>query len=108
MFVNGANLLYSHKSINQLFTKVNEELEKIGYWFIANKLSLIKNFSTHFFIKKSIKDDLALKLPNLKIANNQTERKKKTVKFLVVMLDENLDWQEHICTVEYKIAKNIR
>ena len=55
MFVNGANLLYSHKSINQLFTKVNEELEKIGYWFIANKLYLIKNFSTHFFIKSPSK-----------------------------------------------------
>ena len=69
---------------------------------------LNKKFQYTLFHKKSIKDDLALKLPNLKIANNQTERKKKTVKFLVVMLDENVDWQEHICTVDYKIAKNIR
>ena len=40
-----------------------------------------------------------LKLPALKIGNNQVQRK-KAVKFLGVMLDENLDWQEHIRAIE--------
>ena len=40
MFANDVNPFYSHENINQLFTKVNEELKKIGDWFKANKLSL--------------------------------------------------------------------
>ena len=107
MFADDTNLFYSHKNIHQLFAKVNEELEKIGDWFKANKLSL-NNKKTKYalFHKNSIKDDLPLKLQDLKIANNQIERK-KAIKSLDVMLDENVNWQEHIRTVENKITKNI-
>ena len=107
MFADDTNLFYSHKNIHQLFAKVNEELEKIGDWLKINKLSL-NNKKTKYtlFHKNSIKDDLPLKLPDLKIANNQIERK-KAIKFLVVMLDGNLNWQEYILTIENRIAKNI-
>ena len=107
MFADDTNLFYSHKNIHQLFAKVNEELEKIGDWFKANKLSL-NNKKTKYtlFHKNSIKDDLPLKLQDLKIANNQIERK-KAIKSLDVMLDEKVNWQEHIRTVENKITKNI-
>ena len=107
MFADDTNLFYSHKNIHQLFAKVNEELGKIGDWFKAKKLSL-NNKKTKYtlFHENSIKDDLPLKLPDLKIANNEIERK-KAIKFLGVMLDENVNWQEHICTAENKIAKNI-
>ena len=47
-----------------------------------------------------------LKLPALKTADNNTERK-TAVKCLGVMLDENISWEEHIRTVETKLAKNI-
>ena len=69
MFADDTNLFYSHKNIHQLFTKVNEELEKIGDWFETNKLSF-NNKKTKYtlFHKNSIKDDLPLKLPDLKIA----------------------------------------
>ena len=40
----------------------------------------------------------------MKIANNQIERK-KAIKFLRAMLDENVNWQKYIGTVENKIAK---
>ena len=60
------------------------------------------------FHKNSIKYDLPLKLPDLKIANNQIEKKKKkkkknSIKFLVIMLDENVNWQGHICAAKNKI-----
>ena len=107
MPANDTNLFYSHKNIHQLFARVNEELEKIGDRFKANKLSLNNKKPKYtLFHKNSIKDDLPLKLPDLKIANNQIERK-KAIKFLGEMLDEHANWQEHIRTVENKIAKNI-
>ena len=67
MFDDDINLFYSHKKINQLFTKINEELENTEDWFKANKLSL-NNKKTKYtlFHKNSIKDDLHLKLPDLK------------------------------------------
>ena len=48
-----------------------------------------------------------LKLPALKTADNNTERK-TAVKCLGVMLDENISWEEHIRKVETKLAKSIR
>ena len=54
---------------------VNNELDKIGEWFKANKLSLnVKKTKYTFFHKNSIKDDIPLKLPELKIANREIER----------------------------------
>ena len=57
MFADNINLFYSHKSIHQLFTKVNEELKKSEDCFKANKLSLSKKkkLSTHSSIKNPTK-----------------------------------------------------
>ena len=99
MFADDTNLFLSHQNINTLFKIFNEELKKIGDWFKANKLSL-NNKKTKYtlFHKNSSKDDLPLKLPPLKIADNNIERK-TTIKFIGVMLDENISWEEHIRTV---------
>ena len=42
----------------------------------------------------------------LKINNHDIERV-NTMKFLGVLLDDNLSWKEHIKYLENKIAKNI-
>ena len=77
MFVDDRNLFYLQKNFHQLFTKVNEELENIGDWFKVKKLFLNnKKTENKLFQKNSTKDDLHLKLPELKIVNNQIERKK--------------------------------
>ena len=43
-------------------------------------------------------------LPVLKIAYNKIETK-TAIKFLGVLLDENISWEQHIRTVELKLAK---
>ena len=69
------HLFYSHKDINALFLKVNNELHKINQWVIFNKLSLnIKNQNIHFFHKQSKKDDIPLLLRNMKINNYEIKR----------------------------------
>ena len=40
MFADDANLFFSHKNIDTLFTIVNVELENVSTWFKSNKLSL--------------------------------------------------------------------
>ena len=91
-----------------LFLKIfNEKQIKIGNWFKANKLFLNNRKTKYtFFHKKSFKDNLPLKLPALKRADNNTERKTE-IQFVWVMLDENISWEEQIRTAETKLAKNI-
>ena len=105
MFADDSNLFWFHQNVNALSRKFNEELKKVGDWFKLNKLSL-NNRKTKYtlFHKKSSKDDLPLKLPALKVGDNKIERK-KTIKFLGVMLDYTLSCKEYICTVKTNLAK---
>ena len=106
MYTEDTNLFYSNNDIETLFSTVNMELEKFSESFKANKLSLnIKKTNYSLFHKSSTKDDLPLKLPNLKIVNNVL-KKQTSVKFLGVMLDGNISWKGHIKTVK-KLSKNI-
>ena len=53
MFADDTNLFYSHKGINALFLKVNNQFHKINQWFISNELLLnIKKQHLHFSINE--------------------------------------------------------
>ena len=81
-------------------------MEKISEWFQANKLSLnIKKTNYTLFHKNSTKDDLPLKLLDLKIVN--ILKRRTSIKFLGVMLDENISWKEHVKIEENKLSKNV-
>ena len=101
MFADDINLFYSHHNTKEFFTTVNKELQK------SNKLSLnIKKTKYTFFHKNSVKESIPLKPPDLHIFNKTIERT-SSIKFLGVMLDEHISWNEHIKTIEKKLAKNI-
>ena len=53
-----------------------------------------------------MRDDLPLVLPKLSI-NNQLIKRQSSIKFLVIRLDENLSWKEHLKLTENKTDKNI-
>ena len=93
MFADDTNLFYSNKDINFAFLKVNDELQKINEWFISNKLSLnVKKNKYSFFHKSSKKDNIPLVLPKLNINSSEIART-ESIKFLGVLLDENLSWK---------------
>ena len=73
----------------------------------GNKFSLNEG-KTKFtlFHKPRDKDNLPLQLPNLKINNNEIKRS-SSIKFLGVLVDENLTWIDHITLVENKLSKNL-
>ena len=52
-------------------------------------------------------DSLPLQLPAMALNNIEIKRE-NSVKFLGVIIDENLTWKNHIEVVENKISKNIR
>ena len=107
MFADDTNLFYSHKDRKTLFKTVNEELVKINNWFRANKLSLNADKTKYtFFHKLASSDHIPLKLPNLTI-NGTNIKRSYAIKFLGVIIDENITWKYHINEIEQKIAKNL-
>ena len=106
MFADDTNLFLTHKDISYLFETANFQLERINQWFISNKLSLnVSKTKCSLFHKLNKRDDIPLLLPKLNINNSEIERS-KCLKFLRVLLDENLCWKEHIKYIESKFERN--
>ena len=107
MFADDTNLFLSHKNIKNLFLTANKELRNIHEWFKSNKLSLnYKKTKYSFFHPAQKSDNLPLHLPKLAI-NNTTIERQPQMRFLGVLLDENLTWKYHINTIKSKISKNL-
>ena len=104
MFADDTNLFYFIKTI--FFSTVNSELECINQWFEANKLSLnIEKTEFTLFHWKSAKNEIS-GIPHLKTWSKNIE-KTPSIKFLGVMLDEYISWNDHIKTVENKLLKTL-
>ena len=108
MFADDTNLFCSHKNIKTLFQIVSSELKLVTEWFLANKLSLNAKKKTKYvlFHKVTMCDSLPLQLPAMTLNNTEIKRE-NSVKFLCVIIDENLTWKNYIEVVENKIFKNI-
>ena len=108
MFADDTNLFISHKNITTLFSTMNKELTKIQEWFNANKLSLnISKTKYSFFHPLAWSDRIPLTLPKLEI-NANTIKREYTMKFLGILLDENISWKAHIDTKSQKNLKKPR
>ena len=100
------------KNIKTLFQIVNSELKLANEWFLVNKLSLNakkqnkKKTKYVLFHKVSMCNSLPLQLPTT-IFNKIEIKRENSVKFLDVIIDENLTWKNHIEVVENRISKNI-
>ena len=104
MFADDTNLLFPNSSIPIIFGILNYELEKISLWLIVNTLSLnVKKGKYTLFHKKSVRDNIPLKLPDL----NDSAERTTSIKLLRVMIDDNIAWEYHIHTIVKKLAKNI-
>ena len=107
MFADDTNFFFEYSNINTVFKTVNDELIKINKWFSVNKLSLnVGKTKFSLFHKSGKKYSIPSHLPTLKIINHDIERF-NTMKFLGVLLDDNLSWKEQIKYLENKITKNI-
>ena len=74
-------------------------LKQINYHSIKKSL-----FSLYY--KSTQKENLPLALPILRVDDIELKRK-ATIKFLEVLLDENLTWKDRINNIKIKFSKNI-
>ena len=92
-------IIYAEKDLNKLEVVVIEELLKLCAWLNSNKLSLNvskSNFVIFYPYQRQLHREV-----NLKILDNNLEQlvsleRKTYVKYLGVLIDENLSWKHHI------------
>ena len=104
MFANDSSFFIHGKKTDEMADIINQELEEIVSWLNANRLSLnIRKTKSILF--NPTKDKKTINI-SLKILDEKIEQV-EVIKFLGVILDENLTWKKHIQYINRKIAKNI-
>ena len=102
LFADDTNIYCESESLDQLQSMVNRELKKVKMWLEAKKLSLNID-KTNFIIFKSPQRSLP-KNVSIKIGKFPIKRT-YYVKFLGVLLDENLSWKCHLTELSKKLAR---
>ena len=92
----------SDDRLRQLQKVVNKELKQVKKWRDANKLALNVD-KTNFVLFHCIKESLDEAI-NIKIGKELVKRA-KYVKFLCVLLDENLTWKYLLSELSKKLAR---
>ena len=65
-----------------------------------------EKLNIYFFHKPSACDSIPLRLPTITFNSIEIKRE-SSVKFLGVIIDENITWNKHIELVDNKMSKNI-
>ena len=110
LFADDTNILYADKNLKDLETTVNNELQNLYNWLTANKLTLnIKK--SNFVIFHPYQKRLAYQ-PKLCMFDNEKNKyvrleSKVYIKYLSVLVDQNLSWKYHIDSIVTKISKNV-
>ncbi len=102
LFADDTNIYFESDSLSKLEQVVNKELKKVKKWLDSNKLALNID-KTHFVIFHSPQNSLN-KTVNIKIGK-QHVKQAKYVKFLGLLLDENLSWKYHLSELSKKLAR---
>ena len=102
LFADDTNAIYKHKSYVQLNKMINEDLNILSDWFLANKLHLNESKTKYIIFHtphNKPPQDFTISL------NNTVLERVQTTKFLGVYIQENLTWNTHTNYIANKISK---
>jgi hypothetical protein len=97
IFADDTSIFYSHNDPDELARVINEELEYIDLWMKVNKLSVNTNKTNGK--KEKIYKNISIIFDKIQLVQKQS------IKFLGVVIDENLSWKLHISYICKKISK---
>lgn len=103
IFADDTNVFLSGPNLTELVKNINSELEKLVEWLQSNKLSLNID-KTHYMIFSLKKTKYT---SNDVLINGKVIKQVKMTKFLGVILDEHLNWSDHVNMISKKIARGI-
>ena len=104
LFADDSTFIYTSPDLEQLFEKVNIELEKIQQWCYSNQLCLHPKKTNYFFFshkKTYVTPDLILNSTKIQRVGEKFDQ--KTHKILGVIFDEKMNFKEHIQHIKKKI-----
>lgn len=101
LFADDTNLHLSHSNSKYLQQQVSQEIVKIDEWMRKNKLTLNYEKSNFMIIGNKLSKTNGFKL----VINKHVIPQTNSVKYLGVILDNNLSWQPHIESISKKLSK---
>jgi hypothetical protein len=105
LFADDTTIFYSSKDVLLLYELVNKDLQLLSDWYRANKLSVNPSKTNYMLFNKSKKiiDDHNYEL----YLNDDKIKSVNSTKFLGLVIDNKLEWKEHIHICRNKIASGI-
>ena len=105
LFADDTNMTLSHIDLHTLINNANEEMARVAKWFKLNKLSLNIKKSSFIVLTgrgRSYKKNYA----RVSIEGNEISQVCH-VTFLGIIIDEKLNWKQHIDFIHKKTAKSL-
>lgn len=103
-YADDTNLLLTSNSLKTINRQVNHDLSLISHWLKANKISL-NTTKTEIIVFRPKQKQITKHL-NFRI-NGQKINTCSSVKYLGVILQENLEWNLHLNTLNLKLNRAI-
>ena len=108
MYADDTSLAYASNSIDDITKSMNTELENLRKWLHGNKLTLNFTKTTSMIIGTNRKlhesDSGELIQAHFKISGEAIEQKTR-VKYLGVVLDNQMKWKDHISLISSKVSR---
>ena len=99
-FADDTNVIHFSKSVYRLNKYVSLDLQNLTYWLNANRISLnVKKTEIVIFKRQRKKLDSPIKIK----LNRKKLYPSKSVKYLGIKIDENLNWKQHIHNIAIKL-----
>ena len=102
LFADDTAIIIKCKTYEDLQSKVDIFISKLTNWFLCNRLTLnpAKTCYQLYSLFPNVQD-INISLNNSKI------KRSYTVKYLGILMDENLKWDSHISYISTRISRNI-
>ena len=102
LFADDTKVYVQHDSIDGAIQILNSELTKVAEWFDSNKLTLNVNKTQMLMMSRK----KHLNPQGDVILRNEAIQRVTKEKFLGVIVDQHLNWKDHISMVSHKISKS--
>jgi hypothetical protein len=102
LFADDTHILHINKSLDSLNKKLNVDLKLLCNWLNANKIALNSNKTELVLFKhrsRKLNYNLKLKLNGRRMYPSQS------IKYLGVIIDENLNWCHHVNSLSIKLRR---
>ena len=103
LFADDTTIFYSHTNFTYLEWCIQQDLQSLADWFRANRLTLNLDKSVYMLFSKNKQHNTKgnIAFDNVSIPDVQS------TKFLGVIIDEDLNWNDHYKNILLKIKRNL-